>query len=126
VVSIETKERERIAYDLHEIVRQVLCTKRPEDMPESDEARWRFTWLMNCIWGYCQTDLGVWHPSGEDCSPWRKDAARYFDLSLVNGRHPDEQERDREQRRLYAEAMAPRVAQRMLEVMRQPESEADR
>ena len=110
---------EAIAVDLGEIVRAVMFAPRPAKVPEAREAGWRYGWLEACIWGYCQTDLGVWHESGEDCSSWREDAKRMgIDLSNVVGRTWDERARDSEQRRLYAEAMGPRVAQQMLDTMR--------
>lgn len=114
------RDKEAIACDLHEIVSQVLCVDPPPGLPKEREGQWRFTWLTACLWGYCQTDLGVWHGSGEDCSSWREDATGVgIDLSLVTGRTYGERARDEEQRRLYAEAMAPGLVDRMLASMRE-------
>ena len=56
--------------------------------------------------------------SGEDASGWREAAAKKgIDVPTF------ETEADHERRRLYAEVMAPRVAQQMLDAMGPWESE---
>lgn len=103
------EDRERIGIDLQAIVREVLLAKPPDDVPAARQDTWRFNRLCALLWGYCQTDLGVPHGSGEDCSSWREDAARVgLDLSEVRGMTWAERARDEEQRTLLAEAMASR------------------
>lgn len=109
---IDRSERtaERIAYDLHEIVRRVLLADPPKGMAPKDEGGWRWGWLMHCIWGYCQTDLGVDPPGEEDGSAWREEALRMgIDCSRVDGRTEAERTRDATQVARYALAMAGRA-----------------
>lgn len=116
----ERKLRESIACDLLEIGSAVMVAKPPAtaETPEQ-RACWRYGWLAHCLYGYCDTDLGTPHGSGEDMSGWRKEAAAQgIDVSRVDGTSGEEDARAREQRRLYAEAMAPRIAEQMLDGMR--------
>ena len=115
-------ERERIAYDLHEILAACMCA-RPDDVPREKLLAWRGQRMLECIWGYCQTDLGVFHGSGEDGSEWREWAEAHglksgLDRELARNLHGPALERDREQRELFAAAMGPVIAKRMLKGMR--------
>lgn len=116
----ERKLRESVAADLLEIGAAVTVAKPPATAKTPEQRNdWRFWWLLHCLYGYCDTDLGTPHGSGEDMSGWREDAtAQGIDVSLVDGTSGEEDARAREQRRLYAEAMAPQLAERMLDGMR--------
>lgn len=68
-----------------------------------------FGWYHLLMWGYFQTEHGIEHPCGEDFSNWREQArAAGIDV-------PDfESQRSKEQRRMYAELMAPKLVQDLL------------
>lgn len=106
----KSETHERIAIDLHAIISSVLLTEPPADMPKQHEQGWRWHWLMACVWGYCQTDLGVPHQSGEDGSGWREDAAKQgLDMSSVRGLTYAERRHELEQQRLYAAMITTRA-----------------
>lgn len=107
--AISESNRERIAHDLFEIWGTVLVATPPKGV--KDEHRWRFNWLANCVIGYCHTDLGTPHPSGEDASTWREDAKKVgLVFPTVDGKTPAERSKDAQQRALYELAMASKRA----------------
>ena len=112
-------EKKRIGRDLHNIVTAVLLYKPPEGVEPEKVGGWRWGWLMHCVWGYAQTELGVWHPSGEDGTLWREEAAEAgLDLGRVDGLTGPERKRDEAQREMYAEAMAPGLVSKMVDGMK--------
>lgn len=70
-------ERASIGRDVQQIVSAIITAPRPPNMAPDRVPAWEVNWLIACLLGYCQTDLGVAHASGEDGSGWREDAARH-------------------------------------------------
>jgi len=119
LVDGDAETRERIAIDLHAIVRAVLLSDPPAKLAKKHHGNWRWNWLMACLWGYLQTDLDAPHESGEDASGWREDAARMgIDLSGVRGMTWAELRRDKQQAALFAAHQSRKIleaASRLLE-----------
>ena len=107
----EATERERIAYDLFAICMQASVAMSDAAKAGEPKAGGGGCWtLYEAIAGYCETDLGVPHASGETLADWREQLVkRGGDAQFTHHLLGAARKRDEEQRRLYAEAMAPRA-----------------
>ena len=115
-------ERERIAYDLLALTFESMPRLREVgDDPDAIQKAWAEAWatLWESVIGYCETDLGVMHGSGERSADWRETMVERG--RSVDGTHHlsgSDRARAKAQRERYAELMAPRIAQRALAYMR--------
>ena len=115
-------ERERIAFDLLALTTEAMPRIREAGGdPGATEKAWAEAWatLWESVIGYCETDLGVMHGSGESMADWRDALTkRGRTAEFTHHLNGAARERDKAQRDRYADLMAPRIVQKALSHMR--------